>query len=365
MMLSHEVTISVYQLKVECSLEDADSDDHLYLLNLFRYVTLVIDVLTTIYLLVELILKTRLYANARLMFKFFSSPTHIFEVIILLVLTVSTVLQIIEMSASSNLVTRESNYLLISLVRVPRPLLLVRAYWMSESQFQLPQYIKENMKKNMMKVGEITLCMFYCLLIFALIGGQLFGEMDFFCVKNDKTVTNVTYRDLTYPIQRCPFTGEGRRGCPKSFRCTKLNFEDRGTNVKYFNHKLHSFKAVYEAMSLEGWSFKMLAVMESIPEGVTVSFIYYLLLVIISGILGRNIFIAITTGVFADLRVEYEKLALRYGSTQKTDKEDLKILRRFSGKSLKLVSEEHGVHHHHSKLRWYEIILHSKRGYST
>ena len=69
-------------------------------------------------------------------------------------------------------------------------------------------------------MGEITVYMIYVLLIFAIIGGQLFGVMDFFCVKNNKNATNVTYKDLTYPITRCPFS-EGDKGCPTDYKCTR------------------------------------------------------------------------------------------------------------------------------------------------
>ena len=107
----------------------------------------------------------------------------------------------------------------------------------------------------------------YCLLIFAFIGGQLFGVMDFFCVKNNKTALDVTYKDLTYPIQRCPFTDKESRYCTPPYRCTRLNFLQRGQNVKNFNHILSRLLTVYEAMSLEGWSGKMFDAMELITDG--------------------------------------------------------------------------------------------------
>ena len=117
------------------------------------------------------------------------------------------------------------------------------------------------------QVGESLMCILYCLLMFALIGGQLFSEMDFFCVKNNKTGVNVTYRDLTHPIQRCPFKGHGSRGCPSPYQCSRLDFPQRGENVKWFNHIGSSLLTVYEGMSLEGWSSKMFETMDLIPKG--------------------------------------------------------------------------------------------------
>ena len=83
------------------------------------------------------------------------------------------------------------------LVRAPRPLTLLRAY---KIPFTRIKRLRSIVGENMCKIGEITVYIVYCLLLFALIGGQLFVTTDFFCVK--KNTTNLTSNDFIYPVRR-------------------------------------------------------------------------------------------------------------------------------------------------------------------
>ena len=123
-----------------------------------QYVTLVLDIFSAIVFLLEIIVKIRLTS----MNVFLRTPTHLFEVIMFLLLFVSIILQLVEMFWSQNLdicVVESTNYLLVSLVRIPRPLLLIRAYHMSQSRVRLPRHIKEYIKINIQKVCSSSLVM--------------------------------------------------------------------------------------------------------------------------------------------------------------------------------------------------------------
>lgn len=265
------------------------------------YITLVLDCVASVILITEMAIKIKikgLFATKR---SYFRMPWSILEFFMVICLVVSIILQILE--KTSKLDKTVSNYLIISFIRTPRPLLLLRL--LKAANVNLPSHVAY---KSIKQIGEIILYMLYFLLVFALIGGQLFGVMDYFCIRNNADITNITYYDFTIPMMRCPPNDMKTRNhskCPRGFNCTKLSFDGWRQHSEYFDNIFESFITVYEAMSLEGWSFKMYESMDLIPQpiGRLVGFIYFFLVLLIIGLLGRNVFIAVTTEAFADLRV--------------------------------------------------------------
>ena len=265
-----------------------------------KYVTLGADLVTMVVLMAEVVLKMRFKGFFNSHNAFLRSPGRLFELYIVLCIGVSVTLQCHQWG-SPHFTWTTYNWV-VFLTRAPRPLVLLRVL-KSMFKLELPSDITY---RSMSQIWGILVFLMYFLIIFALIGGQLFGVMNYFCVRNNKTATDVTYSDLTIPIKRCPSTdmqvSGGSENCPPGFKCTKLNFQGYRQNAESFYNIVEGIITIYEAMSLEGWSSKMYECMELVPP--SGGFVYFLLVFLLIGLLVRNVFIAIVTEAFADLRVQ-------------------------------------------------------------
>ena len=303
-----------------------------------RYATLLIDVVIAIVLVIEITLKIRFKGFFYQKHSYRPSPARLFELFMVTCIIISIVLHVFELTSSLD--RKVSHYLIVSFIRIPRPLLLLRI--INASNFNLPSNVA---LESIRQVGEIILYMLYFLVSFALIGGQLFGVMDYFCIKSKTNITNITYSDFTIPIRRCPPADDKIRRsnvCPNGYNCTKLHFTKWQQHKEYFGNIFESFVTIYEAMSLEGWSFKMYESMNIIPVplGIFVGFIYFFLVLLIIGLLGRNVFIAVITEAFAELRVVLNKFS--EANTEGKEVVHSHVLRKVD-KDIKLVHIEEAI----------------------
>ena len=224
--------------------------------NFLRYVTVFLDLGVAGVLLAEMSLKMRFNSVFYNKQKYFRSAGRLFELLMVTCITISIILQICEMTNMLH-EGNVSNYLVVSLIRVPRPLMVLRIV-----DLEIPDL--ENVAKASLKqVLDIIVYMFYFLIAFALIGGQLFGVMNYFCVNENVAhlasdqVTN--YSSFTIPIKRCPPNdyniSRSESFCPKGYVCKKLSYNGWHQHTAYFSNILQSFVTIYEAMSLEGEFF--------------------------------------------------------------------------------------------------------------
>ena len=305
---------------------------------LLRYVTLLFDIVIAFVLLVEMILKMRIKGLLYQKHSYLRSPGRHFELFMLSCIIISIILQVAELTSSLD--RKVSTYLIISFIRIPRPLLMLRV--INASNLKLPSNVAF---ESIRQIGEIILYMLYFLISFALIGGQLFGAMDYFCVQSSTIISNITYSDFTIPIRRCPPEDSLKNRsnvCPKGYNCTKLTFNEWRKHKSYFNNIFESFITIYEAMSLEGWSLKMYESMDNIPAplGTFVGFLYFFLVLLIIALLGRNVFIAVITEAFADMRVVLNKCSTV--NTERKYIEHTYVLRKVD-KDIKLVHVEEAI----------------------
>nr|CDJ87638.1 Ion transport domain containing protein [Haemonchus contortus] len=163
-------------------------------------------------------------------------------------------------------------------IRSPRPFIMLR-FIRSLVRFKLPRNrIKQIIKRSSQQIQNVTIFFMFFMALYAIMGVQLFGRMDYHCVLSGTDPRNVTIADLAIPDTMCSQKGEGGYECPDNMVCMKL---DMSAHVEgfygMFNDFASSLFTVYMAASQEGWVYVLYDCLDTLPS--YVAFFYFVTLI--------------------------------------------------------------------------------------
>ncbi|VDM59301.1 unnamed protein product [Angiostrongylus costaricensis] len=222
-------------------------------------------------------------------------------------------------------------------IRSPRPFIMLR-FIRSLFRFKLPRNrIKQIIKRSSQQIQNVTIFFMFFMALYAIMGVQLFGRMDYHCVLSGTDPRNVTIADLAIPDTMCSQKGEGGYECPDNMVCMKL---DMSAHVEgfygMFNDFASSLFTVYMAASQEGWVYVLYDCLDTLPS--YVAFFYFVTLIFFLAWLVKNVFIAVITETFAEIRVQFSEMW--QSNTSASEETYTQRLERFEG-GWRLVEIDH------------------------
>ena len=264
-------------------------------------ITFGLDLAAVLVLTAECCLKIAEKGFFRQKKSYLRSPGRVFEFTMVLFIWISLIFHALEMADVIN-PFKTHWYNSVSGLRCPRPLLLFRV-GKNLLHVGIPKSVS---KKPLRQIRNVLLFAVYAMTLVAIIGVQIFGSLSGYCVKNTTNTEKVTYQDFMIPASRCNVhSHHSGYKCPEGFACKEI----KGTGFyhmnTYFKQAAVGLLTVYEAQSQEGWTRVMYDAMDSQNDLAAV--VYFLILIIFIAWLAKNIFIAIVTEVFADLRSQVHR----------------------------------------------------------
>ncbi|KAJ8956573.1 hypothetical protein NQ314_006700 [Rhamnusium bicolor] len=181
-----------------------------------------------------------------------------FDASMVFFLWISVILQVFEMLS----IVPRFSYL--SILRAPRPLIMIRF---------LRVFLKFSMPKSRIN--------------------QIFKD--------------ITINSLAIPDTYCSLDPSSGYQCPEGMKCMKLEGLSRyiiGFNG--FDEFVTSFFTVYQAASQEGWVFIMYRAIDSLPGWRAV--LYFSTMIFFLAWLVKNVFIAVITETFNEIRVQFQQM---------------------------------------------------------
>ncbi|CAD6198464.1 unnamed protein product [Caenorhabditis auriculariae] len=194
-----------------------------------------------------------------------------------------------------------------AVIRSIRPFIIIRLIPLIV-KFKLPKNrIEQLLKRSSQQVQNVTVFFVFFMTLYAILGIQLFGRMDYHCVRPGTDLNNVTIMDLAIPDTMCAPNGTGGYECPAPMECRRLNLNAKGEGFYgMFNDFGASVFTVYLAASEEGWVYVLYDCMDSLPS--YLAFLYFCTLIFFLAWLVKNVFIAVITETFAEIRVQFSEM---------------------------------------------------------
>uniref|UniRef100_A0A4W3GNM6 Sodium leak channel NALCN n=1 Tax=Callorhinchus milii TaxID=7868 RepID=A0A4W3GNM6_CALMI len=277
-----------------------------------QYVTFALDTLLMFLYTSEMIAKMHIRGIVKGDNSYVKDRWCVFDGFMVFCLWVSLVLQVFEIA---QIVDQMSP---LSMLRIPRPLIMIRAFRIY-FRFDLPRSrITNILKRSGEQIWSVSIFLLFFLLLYGILGVQMFGTFTYHCVTNDTQPGNVTWNNLAIPDTHCSPDGEGYQ-CPRGFKC--MDLEDLGLTRQElgysgFNEIGTSIFTVYEAASQEGWVFLMYRAIDSFPRWR--SYFYFITLIFFLAWLVKNVFIAVIIETFAEIRVQFQQMWGSRSSTTST-----------------------------------------------
>ncbi|XP_072434162.1 sodium leak channel NALCN isoform X3 [Chiloscyllium punctatum] len=325
-----------------------------------QYVTFALDTLLMFLYTSEMIAKMHIRGIVKGDNSYVKDRWCVFDGFMVFCLWVSLVLQVFEVA---QIVDQMSP---LSMLRIPRPLIMIRAFRIY-FRFELPRTrITNILKRSGEQIWSVSIFLLFFLLLYGILGVQMFGTFTYHCVTNDTQPGNVTWNNLAIPDTHCSPDGEGYQ-CPLGFKC--MDLEDLGLTRQELGYSgfneleeevpdvLKSIKVdkspgpdqvyprtlweareviagplaeifvssivtgtsiftVYEAASQEGWVFFMYRAIDSFPRWR--SYFYFITLIFFLAWLVKNVFIAVIIETFAEIRVQFQQMWGPRSSTTST-----------------------------------------------
>ncbi|GFS85124.1 sodium leak channel non-selective protein [Nephila pilipes] len=263
------------------------------------YATFVCDIIVTILFTIEMIVK--MYIRGFLMghFSYLKDRWCQFDATMVFFLWISVILQVFEMLQ----VVPKFSYL--SILRAPRPLIMIR-FIRVFLKFSMPKSrINQIFKRSSQQIYNVTLFFLFFMSLYGLLGVQFFGEMSNHCVVNGTDPKNVTLDDLAIPDTYCSNIPDAGYHCPEGMICMELELPKSISGFNGFDDFAHSFFTVYQAASQEGWALLMYKAMDSLPAWRAIC--YFTTLIFFLAWLVKNVFIAVITETFNEIRVQFQQ----------------------------------------------------------
>ncbi|XP_050511308.1 sodium leak channel NALCN isoform X1 [Diabrotica virgifera virgifera] len=225
-----------------------------------------------------------------------------FDASMVFFLWISVILQVFEMLS----IVPRFSYL--SILRAPRPLIMIR-FLRVFLKFSMPKSrINQIFKRSSQQIYNVTLFFLFFMSLYGLLGVQFFGELKNHCVTVDTAEPKeITINSLAIPDTYCSLDPSSGYQCPEGMKCMKLEGVSRyiiGFNG--FDEFVTSFFTVYQAASQEGWVFIMYRAIDSLPGWRAV--LYFSTMIFFLAWLVKNVFIAVITETFNEIRVQFQQM---------------------------------------------------------
>ncbi|GBN65043.1 Sodium leak channel non-selective protein [Araneus ventricosus] len=272
------------------------------------YATFIVDTIVTILFTIEMIVK--MYIRGFLMgaFSYLKDRWCQFDAAMVFFLWISVILQVFEMLQ----VVPKFSYL--SILRAPRPLIMIR-FIRVFLKFSMPKSrINQIFKRSSQQIYNVTLFFLFFMSLYGLLGVQFFGEMSNHCVVNGTDPKNVTLDDLAIPDTYCSNIPDAGYHCPDGMVCMELELPKSISGFNGFDDFAHSFFTVYQAASQEGWALLMYKAMDSLPAWRAIC--YFTTMIFFLAWLVKNVFIAVITETFNEIRVQFQQMWGERGTIQ-------------------------------------------------
>ncbi|KAI5641499.1 ion transport protein domain-containing protein [Phthorimaea operculella] len=265
-----------------------------------QIVTFAIDCSVTLLFTAEMIAKMHIRGILKGDVAYLKDHWCQFDASMVFFLWVSVILQMFELTA---IVPR---YSYLSILRAPRPLIMIR-FLRVFLKFSMPKSrINQIFKRSSQQIYNVTLFFLFFMSLYSLLGVQFFGELTHHCVRNNTKPDEVTVNSLAIPDTFCsPDPGSGYQ-CPPGMKCMKLQLSKYIMGFNGFEEFTTSLFTVYQASSQEGWVFIMYRAIDSLPTWR--SALYFSTMIFFLAWLVKNVFIAVITETFNEIRVQFQQM---------------------------------------------------------
>ncbi|KAH8241682.1 hypothetical protein KR038_003557 [Drosophila bunnanda] len=231
-------------------------------------------------------------------------------------LWISIILQIFEVLE----IVPKFSYL--SIMRAPRPLIMIR-FLRVFLKFSMPKSrINQIFKRSSQQIYNVTLFFLFFMSLYGLLGVQFFGELKNHCVMNNTEYDLLkrpilTINSLAIPDTFCSMDPDSGYQCSPGMRCMKMDFlSSYVIGFNGFEDIATSIFTVYQAASQEGWVFIMYRAIDSLPAWRAA--FYFSTMIFFLAWLVKNVFIAVITETFNEIRVQFQQMWGARGHIQKT-----------------------------------------------
>ncbi|XP_065295838.1 sodium leak channel NALCN [Dermacentor albipictus] len=264
------------------------------------YVTFCWDIFATLLFTAEMIAKMHIRGLITGESPYLKDRWCQFDATMVFFLWISVILQVFEITE----VVPKFSYL--SILRAPRPLIMIR-FIRVFLKFSMPKSrINQIFKRSSQQIYNVTLFFLFFMSLYGLLGVQFFGEMSSHCVRNGTIAERVTLNDLAVPDAYCSMDKESGYECPQGMVCMDLNLPKSISGFNGFDDFAHSFFTVYQAASPEGWAILMYQAMDSLPAWRAT--FYFTTMIFFLAWLVKNVFIAVITETFNEIRVQFQQM---------------------------------------------------------
>lgn len=264
------------------------------------YVTFCWDIFATLLFTAEMIAKMHIRGLITGESPYLKDRWCQFDATMVFFLWISVILQVFEITE----VVPKFSYL--SILRAPRPLIMIR-FIRVFLKFSMPKSrINQIFKRSSQQIYNVTLFFLFFMSLYGLLGVQFFGEMSSHCVRNGTIAEKVTLNDLAVPDAYCSMDKESGYECPQGMVCMDLNLPKSISGFNGFDDFAHSFFTVYQAASPEGWAILMYQAMDSLPAWRAT--FYFTTMIFFLAWLVKNVFIAVITETFNEIRVQFQQM---------------------------------------------------------
>ncbi|XP_043658510.1 sodium leak channel non-selective protein [Drosophila teissieri] len=231
-------------------------------------------------------------------------------------LWISIILQIFEVLE----IVPKFSYL--SIMRAPRPLIMIR-FLRVFLKFSMPKSrINQIFKRSSQQIYNVTLFFLFFMSLYGLLGVQFFGELKNHCVMNNTEYDKykrpmLTINSLAIPDTFCSMDPDSGYQCSPGMVCMKMDFlSSYVIGFNGFEDIATSIFTVYQAASQEGWVFIMYRAIDSLPAWRAA--FYFSTMIFFLAWLVKNVFIAVITETFNEIRVQFQQMWGARGHIQKT-----------------------------------------------
>jgi hypothetical protein len=197
-----------------------NTPDTLKIWHLLRWVIFFTDVTVTVIFSIEALIKIITKSSTKS--PYFSDRWCQFDFFLLLCHYLSLCLQGYEISCIFFPKLGWSYYSWYGILRSPRPFIMIRVV-REFIKFKLPKNrIKQIIKRSSQQIQNVTIFFLFFMALYAIMGVQLFGRLEYHCVLPETDPNNVTIADLAIPDTMCSKEGLGGYQCPGNTVCMKL-----------------------------------------------------------------------------------------------------------------------------------------------
>ncbi|KAL1423919.1 hypothetical protein MTO96_020713 [Rhipicephalus appendiculatus] len=247
------------------------------------YVTFCWDIFATLLFTAEMIAKMHIRGLITGESPYLKDRWCQFDATMVFFLWISVILQVFEITE----VVPKFSYL--SILRAPRPLIMIR-FIRVFLKFSMPKSrINQIFKRSSQQIYNVTLFFLFFMSLYGLLGVQ-----------------KVTLNDLAVPDAYCSMDKESGYECPQGMVCMDLNLPKSISGFNGFDDFAHSFFTVYQAASPEGWAILMYQAMDSLPAWRAT--FYFTTMIFFLAWLVKNVFIAVITETFNEIRVQFQQM---------------------------------------------------------